>query len=104
MTAVDWRAALREELAPLLASLARGEGASPAQRYRCEGFARAVCTLGFASAREVIAELRDSWRTTLGDAADAYAEDDFCLRDAGTELPCIPVRLPRAPVFPGSST
>ena len=104
MTALDWRAALRKELSPLLASLARGEGASPAQRYRCEGFARAVCTLGLATAREVIAELHDNWRGTLGDAADAYAEDDFRLLDAGTELPCIPVCLPRAPVFPGSST
>lgn len=104
MTTVDWRAALRRELAPLLDSLARGEGASPAQRYRGEGFARAVCTLGLASAAEVIAELRRNWRTIAGDAADAYAEEDFRVYEDGAELPCIPVRLPRAPVFPGSST
>ena len=104
MSTPCWRAALRQELAPLLASLARGEGASPAQRYRIEGFARAVCSLGLAPASVVIAELHSAWVESLGDGANDCREDDFRSIDDGLELPCIPVRLPRAPVYPGSST
>ena len=79
-------------------------GASPAQRYRIEGFARAVCSLGLAPASVVIAELHSAWVESLGDGANDCREDDFRSIDDGLELPCIPVRLPRAPVYPGSST
>ena len=103
MTESHWRSTLREELAPLLESLARGEGAPPALRYRIEGFARAVCRLGLATSADVVGCLRAAYADALGAAATTYADDEFFCVDAGTYWPCVPVRLPRAPVYSGAS-
>lgn len=104
MNIIDWRAALGAELAPVLATLARGEGASPAGRYRAEGFARAVCKMGIASGEEIILFVQAVYAEALGEAASAYSADDFRMTENEAVLPCIPVRLPRAPVFTGSAT
>ena len=100
MSDIDWRAALGAELAPVLAALARGEGAAPAMRYRVEGFARGICALGIAPAEEVVSFIREAYHAALGPAAADHSAGDFS--DEG--LPSIPVRLPRAPVYPGSSS
>ncbi len=104
MSIIDWRVALQNELAPLLDSLARGEGATPALRYRIEGFARAISGLGLAPAEEVIDSVRASYAQALGDAASAYGASDFSSGEAGAKLPCVPLRVPRAPVVSGRSS
>ena len=103
MMGPDWRSALREELDPLLDSLVRGEGAPPALRYRIEGFARAVCSLGLAPQEEVVRCLRATYANVLGPSAADFTEDDFRVLDGETHWPCVPVRLPRAPVYAGTS-
>ena len=103
MRGPDWRSALREELDPLLDSLVRGEGAPPALRYRIEGFARAVCSLGLAPPEDVVRCLQAAYATVLGPSAADFTEDDFRFLDGATHWPCVPVRLPRAPVYRGAS-
>lgn len=104
MSTVDWRVALRQQLEPLLASLAHGEGAAPALRYRIEGFAHAVCAFGLATPEELIAAVRAAYADALGADAAAYRDEEFFRSDGEVQAPCIPVRLPRAPVFPGSAS
>lgn len=104
MSNVDWRVVLRQQLEPLLASLAHGEGAAPALRYRIEGFAHAVCTLGLATPEDVIAAVRAAYGDALGADVAAYPEEGFSRRDGEVQALCIPVRLPRAPVYPGSAS
>ena len=101
MTTVDWRVALRQQLEPLLASLACGEGASPSLRYRIEGFAHAVCILGLATPDDVVAAVRAAYADALGADRDAYLDEEFFRSEGEVQSPRIPVRLPRAPVFPG---
>jgi hypothetical protein len=103
MMGPDWRSALREELDPLLDSLVRGEGAPPALRYRIEGFARAVCSLGLAPPEEVVRCLRVAYADVLGPSAENFTDDDFRVLEGATHWPCVPVRLPRAPVYAGAS-
>ncbi len=103
MTGPDWRSALREELGPLLDSLARGEGAPPALRYRIEGFARAVCSLGLAPPEDVLRCVREAYANALGPSAADYTDDDFRVLEGATHWPCVPVRLPRAPVYTSSA-
>jgi hypothetical protein len=99
-----WRAALRREILPVLCTIARGEGAAPAQRFRGEGFAAAICALDIATPAAVAAELCSLYAEVCGDAAAGYAAHEFLAADdAGVERPCLPVRLPRAPVFRGSA-
>jgi hypothetical protein len=104
MSGDSWQSALRRELLPVLRTIARGEGAAPAQRFRGEGFAAAISVLGIAPPAAVAAELCCLYAEVCSDAAVAYAVHEFLVADdAGIERPCLPVRLPRAPVFPGSA-
>ena len=104
MSGDSWQSALRRELLPVLRTIARGEGAAPAQRFRGEGFAAAISVLGIAPPAAVAAELCSLYAEVCSDAAVAYAAHEFLAADdAGVERPCLPVRLPRAPVFPGSA-
>ena len=104
MSGDSWQSALRREILPALRTIARGEGATPAQRFRAEGFAAAISALGIAMPAAVAAELCSLYAEVLGDAAAGYAAHEFLAADdAGVERPCLPVRLPRAPVFRGSA-
>ena len=104
MSGESWQAALRREILPALRTIAGGEGAAPAQRFRAEGFAAAICAFDMATPAAVAEELCRLYAEVLGDVAAAYAAHEFLAADdAGVERPCLPVRLPRAPVFPGSA-
>jgi hypothetical protein len=89
-----------EHLAPILAALATGDDVAPARLHRAEGFAQAVLALGLADAEALIACIRACYRETLGEERSGQFEDADFRRG---ELPAIPFRLPRAPVYPSSA-
>ncbi|MFM7275040.1 MAG: hypothetical protein ACKO4A_14520 [Gammaproteobacteria bacterium] len=96
----DWRLLLGEQLAPILAALSAGDDVAPARLHRAEGFAQAVVALGLADAEAVAGFIRACYRETLGEArCGQFEEADF----RRGELPAIPFRLPRAPVYPSSA-
>lgn len=96
----DWRRLLGEQLAPVLAALSAGDDVAPARLHRAEGFAQAVVALGQADTEAVIGCIRACYREALGEAQAArFDEADF----RRGELPAIPFRLPRAPVYPSSA-
>ena len=94
---VDWRSLLRAELEPILAALAAGEDVAPARGYRAEGYAQALVGLGITQTGDIVALLRACYAEALGEErAAGFRPEDF----RRAELPAIPVRLPRAPVYP----
>ena len=97
-----WERELRARLAYLLRSLAAGDDAPPALRFKAEGIAEAGLALGLVDAAELAALLDAIYREGCGApiaALFAYAAAD-CIDVARTRV-TLPFAMCRAPVYPG---
>jgi hypothetical protein len=99
-----WERELRARVAYLLRSLADGDDAPPALRFKAEGVAEAGLALGLASAGELATLLdaiyREGCGTTIGERFPYPAES--CIDAARTRV-TLPFAMRRAPVYPAGT-
>ena len=99
-----WERELHGRLAYLLHSLADGDDAPPALRFKTEGVAEAGLALGLVSAAELATLLdaiyREGCGATIGERFPYPVE--ACIDAARTRV-TLPFAMRRAPVYPGQA-
>lgn len=98
-----WEQLLQARIAHLLRSLAAGDDAPPALRYKAEGCAETGLALGLVDAGQLASLLDGIYAgttgRTIGEQFDYPANE--CI-DAASGRVTLPFRMRRAPVGPGS--
>lgn len=100
-----WERVLRERIEALLRSLAAGDDAPPALRYKAEGCAETGLALKLVDAHGLAALLDAIYRETTGATIADYAGYPAaeCI-DATRQRVALPFLMARAPVYPGSAS
>lgn len=83
---------LRERLHTIFQDYAQGLDVSPAARYRTEGFAEALITMGELSEQQCIEMMAEVYQTVFAAAMDTSAITQMR----------IPPLMKRAPVYPSA--
>lgn len=97
-----WERELRARLAYLLRSLADGDDAPPALRFKAEGVAETGLALGLVSAAELAALLDAIYREACGATiAERFPYPATACIDAARTRVTLPFAMRRAPVYPG---
>ncbi len=97
-----WERELRGRLACLLRSLADGDDAPPALRFKAEGVAEAGLALNLVSAQELAALLDAIYREGCGAAiGERFPYPAAACIDAARTRVTLPFAMRRAPVYPG---
>jgi len=99
-----WEHEFRRRLGALLRSLAAGDDAPPALRFKAEGFAESGLALGLVTAHELAVLLDEIYREHCGAAVRTlFPFDAQSCVDAQGERVRLPFAMRRAPVYPGRS-
>ena len=97
-----WECELRARLACLLRSLAAGDDAPPALRFKAEGVAETGLALGLVSAQELAALLDAIYREGCGASiGERFPYPAAACIDAARTRVTLPFAMRRAPVHPG---
>lgn len=99
----DWEQLLQARIARLLRSLAMGDDAPPALRYKAEGCAETGLALGLVDAGQLASLLDRIYAEATGHTIDeqfGYPANE-CIDVASGQV-TLPFRMRRAPVGPAS--
>ena len=95
-------AELETRLQAIYGALADGNDVAPAQRYRAQGFAQALVIVGVLSEVEFKTLLDIACQRAFNGAVPQALQSAINTTAANDGSCCIPIVMPRAPVYPST--